>query len=347
MGRDARPDPWTPVIFRMTFNRTPGSPGLSVLVGLLLFMTVTLSGLLGMVVLERTTLSADGVQERLEEPLRPALRYVAHLPDGALDYVGRDVGSILPVRGTSAAESRRIVRRDLMVTAWAKTTEPGTPVPASTPAVGGFTEGGTEPEGPPLEASRASTSDGKRLSPREWMRLMDSVRRHPARKALGNPRAPMTVVVYLDFVDPYSVRHLEFVLPALVRRFVRSDTVFYRVRHRPMDRLHPRAVAAANAAECAAEQEAFWRFTVLAAATRDQPTEERLIRLARRAGVRHVKAFRRCVRDREKLARVKREGEIARGLGVQSTPTLRIEDRLLAGPVSVPRLERVLRRLTN
>lgn len=327
----------------MASDRTSGGYGLPVLVGVLLFMVVALTGFLGVVVLKRTALSAERVREALEETARPVVQFAGSLRAGVFDAAVSTVDVTLAVPGASAGEHRRTVRRDLMVTLESETTPSRASVPASAPAVGGFTEGATGRE----ETPRESVSEGEHPTPREWMRKLDSLRRHPMRKALGNPGAPLTLVVYLDLADPYSVRHLQVVLPALVRRFVRSDTVFYRVRHRPMDTLHPRAVAAANAAECAADQGTFWRFVVLAAADRDRLTEKRLIRIARRAGVRDLDVFHRCVRDRDKLARVKREGETARRLGVHSPPTVRIGDRLMPGPISVDQLERVVRRLTD
>lgn len=325
----------------MSSTRTNEGTGLSILVGILFVVAVALSGLLGAIVLQRTSLTTRAVVDRLDGATRPVRRFVGRMTSNPLAAaVGRASGSPEGLAGSVEGAPRR----DLMLTENRGTADRSLPA-ASAPAVGGLRAGdpGETSEEPPRESPAGRTG----RTAREWMRLLDTLRRHSDSKGLGNRRAPLTMVAYLDLTDPYSARHLKTVLPVLARRYVRSDTLFYRVRHRPMDNLHPRGVAAANAAECAARQGVFWRFTVLAALNRDRLSEGELIRIGRRAGVHETDEFRRCVKGRKQLARVKREGEVARGIGVHSTPTLRLEDRLMAGPTRVSQLERVIRHLRN
>lgn len=325
----------------MPSSRTNAGTGLGILVGVLCVVAITLSGLLGVIVLERTSLTSRAVVDRLDGAAGVVRRFAGRMAAGPFAAAaGRASGRVKGFSGRADSP----LRRDLMLTETRGTAGRSLPA-ASAPAVGGLSEG--DPGTTSDEPAAASHAGRTERTPREWMRFLDTLRRHSDRKGLGYRGAPLTMVAYLDLTDPYSARHLKTVLPVLARQFVRSGTLFYRVRHRPMGNLHPRGVAAANAAECAARQGVFWRFTILAALDRDRLGEGELIRIGRRAGVHHMDEFRRCVKGRKQLARVKREGEIARGLGVYSTPTLRLGDRLMAGPTPVDQVKRVIRHLRD
>ena len=70
----------------------------------------------------------------------------------------------------------------------------------------------------------------------------------------GPTEAPVTVVEYGDFECPYCGK-AEPVLRQLLRDF---GDIRYVWRHLPLNDVHPRAQLAAEAAEAAGEQDAFW-----------------------------------------------------------------------------------------
>jgi protein-disulfide isomerase len=73
---------------------------------------------------------------------------------------------------------------------------------------------------------------------------------------LGDPRAAVTVVEYGDFECPLC-KQAAPALKLLLERYAGKVRVAF--RHFPLEGLHPHALTAAEAAECAAAQGKFWR----------------------------------------------------------------------------------------
>ncbi|MDX1688476.1 MAG: thioredoxin domain-containing protein [Candidatus Promineifilaceae bacterium] len=76
--------------------------------------------------------------------------------------------------------------------------------------------------------------------------------------ARGNADAPVTIVEFTDYQCPYCSSHAEQVLPQIVEQLIETGDVYYILKDLPLDNIHPRARAAATAARCAGEQDAYW-----------------------------------------------------------------------------------------
>lgn len=130
--------------------------------------------------------------------------------------------------------------------------------------------------------------------------------------------------VFSDFQCPFCQRLAREVLPALRARAERGELrVSY--RHFPLVEIHPEALPAAIASECAAEQKAFFPY-------HDRLMEGRLgdyLGLARALGL-EEKAFAACLQDPRVRLRVEEERALALRLGLRGTPTA------FAGPYLVP-----------
>lgn len=74
----------------------------------------------------------------------------------------------------------------------------------------------------------------------------------------GDEEAPVTIVEYTDYQCPYCSRHAAETLPVLLTQMVDSGRVRYIIKDFPLDNIHPEARAAAVAARCAGEQDAYW-----------------------------------------------------------------------------------------
>lgn len=72
---------------------------------------------------------------------------------------------------------------------------------------------------------------------------------------LGDPHAPVTVVEYGDFECPICKQAAPAV-KLLLKRF--EGRVLFAYRHFPQEWIHPHAIQAAEAAECAGAQGRFW-----------------------------------------------------------------------------------------
>ena len=75
---------------------------------------------------------------------------------------------------------------------------------------------------------------------------------------MGSPDATVTIVEFTDFQCPFCQRYTQQTLPQIKEDYVATGKVRYVLKHFPLTRIHPQAVPAAIASECAGEQGKFW-----------------------------------------------------------------------------------------
>lgn len=90
-------------------------------------------------------------------------------------------------------------------------------------------------------------------------RLPDGPLSLEAVATVGSMKARLAVVEYSDFQCPYCAQFQRTTLPALVNRYIDTGKVVFAFRHYPLERMHPLAHKAAEAAECARRQGRFWQ----------------------------------------------------------------------------------------
>ena len=139
----------------------------------------------------------------------------------------------------------------------------------------------------------------------------------PERDHIRGPAdAPVTVLEYGDFECPYCGQ-AEPVLRELLRDF---GDVAYVWRHLPLNDVHPNAQRAAEAAEAAARQGAFWELHDLLLAHQDALTYEDLLGYAERIGL-DVDRFEEDLRTRQGAGRIAEDVDSADLSAVSGTPT--------------------------
>jgi protein-disulfide isomerase len=74
----------------------------------------------------------------------------------------------------------------------------------------------------------------------------------------GDEDAPVTIIEFTDYQCPYCQRHAAETMPTLLAELVNSGRARYVIKDFPLESIHPQARAAANAARCAGEQDAYW-----------------------------------------------------------------------------------------
>ena len=74
---------------------------------------------------------------------------------------------------------------------------------------------------------------------------------------IGNPNAPITIIEFSDFQCPFCARFNIQTLPAIMNEYVNDGKVKLVFRDFPIQSIHPNAVPASIAAECANEQGKF------------------------------------------------------------------------------------------
>jgi protein-disulfide isomerase len=75
---------------------------------------------------------------------------------------------------------------------------------------------------------------------------------------LGDPEAALTLIEFSDYHCPHYARFAQTTLPALKAEYIDTGKVRYVFRDLPLDRLHPLARKAAEAAHCAGNQGHYW-----------------------------------------------------------------------------------------
>jgi Na+/H+ antiporter NhaA len=145
----------------------------------------------------------------------------------------------------------------------------------------------------------------------------------PDRDHVRGPQdAPVTVLEYGDLQCPYCGQ-----AEAVIRELLagRGD-IRYVWRHLPLSDVHPDAQLAAEAAEAAARQGAFWPMHDLLFGHQDALRTGDLIRYAGELGL-DVERFRRDLRSHAGAARVAEDVDSADLSGVSGTPTFFINGR--------------------
>ena len=74
---------------------------------------------------------------------------------------------------------------------------------------------------------------------------------------IGNPDAPITIIEFSDFQCPFCAKFHMQTLPTIMDEYINKGTVKLVFRDFPIQSIHPNAVPASIAAECANEQGKF------------------------------------------------------------------------------------------
>jgi Na+/H+ antiporter NhaA len=156
----------------------------------------------------------------------------------------------------------------------------------------------------------------------------------PHRDHIRGPEdAPITLVEYGDFQCPYCGQAEPVIRELLAGR----GDVRYVWRHLPLSDVHPQAQLAAQAAEAAAEQGAFWEMHDLLFAHQDALRPPDLVRYAGELGL-DVERFRDDLRRNTGAARVAEDVDSADLSGVSGTPTFFINGRRHYGAYDIATL---------
>lgn len=147
-------------------------------------------------------------------------------------------------------------------------------------------------------------------------------------QVMGDPAAPVKVVVFSDFQCTYCRRAARELIRIRDESGGKVAVVF---RHYPADVIHPQAEAAAAASECAAAQGRFEPFHDALFADQPAVGSEDWGRFARAAAVPDMTAFTRCVTQGSYRSRVAADLRAGQELGLAGTPSFVVDGTLVMG----------------
>jgi len=138
--------------------------------------------------------------------------------------------------------------------------------------------------------------------------------------SLGNATARVALVEFSDYECPYCIRHFQQTMPKISEAYVKTGRIRYVFRDWPVDQLHPESIRAHEAAHCAGEQKRYWEMHARLFGPAGSHTADRLLGLAREAGL-DMDAFGRCVESRRSDDAIRETSQMAVSLGANGTPT--------------------------
>jgi protein-disulfide isomerase len=143
--------------------------------------------------------------------------------------------------------------------------------------------------------------------------------------SLGPDHAPVVVVEYGDFECP-NCKQAAPAVEIMLRRF--EEQVRFVFRHFPLVDVHPRAFAAAEAAECAGAQGKFWEMHTKLFEHQSHLDREHLLRYADDLGL-DMARFTAELDDEVYRQRVLEHLESGKRSGVRGTPGFFLNGRIL------------------
>ncbi len=156
--------------------------------------------------------------------------------------------------------------------------------------------------------------------------------------AKGKADAPVTIVEYSDFECPFCQRFYDDTLPSILSNYVDSGKAKIYFKQFPLEQLHPLALKAAEASECARDQNKFWEYHDKLFTTK-QLDATSLKKHASDLGLNTV-TFTSCLDGGQKTAVVKAQQAEGARLGVGGTPTFFINGKMVVGALPFSEFQR-------
>lgn len=152
-----------------------------------------------------------------------------------------------------------------------------------------------------------------------------------AKKPKGNPAAAVTVTEYADLQCPACKSAHTLINAPLIEQY--GSRVRFEFKHFPLTSIHPYAMEAAMASECAADQGKFWEFVDATYENQEQLTSGALRDWAKALALDEA-LFDRCLRSGIKRDAVTADQKGGEALGVNSTPSYFVNGQKVASNIA-------------
>jgi protein-disulfide isomerase len=138
---------------------------------------------------------------------------------------------------------------------------------------------------------------------------------------LGPADAPVTLVEFSDYECPFCIRWYQQVYLRLMKEYEGKIRFVY--RDFPLTSIHPDAAPAALAANCAGEQQAYYRYHDALFSDKYNLGQEAYIQYAADLEL-NIDAFKTCLNENRYASEVESDMRYGYTIGVTSTPTFYI-----------------------
>ena len=163
--------------------------------------------------------------------------------------------------------------------------------------------------------------------------------------SFGPRNAPVTIVLYSDFECPACREEAKTLRDNIVKAYPTQVRVVF--KDDPLDQLHPWARTAAIAARCISRQnpQVFWDFYDWVYAHQDEITpvnvNDKLTEFAKEKNLDALK-YSRCTENKSTEPDIDKAVAEAQSLGIEVTPTMFINGRMVVGAASWDKLQPII-----
>lgn len=135
----------------------------------------------------------------------------------------------------------------------------------------------------------------------------------------GSDKAKLTLIEFSDFECPFCGNYVRDSYPKLEQDYVNTGKIRYVFRNFPLESIHPRALKAGEAGECARVQGKFWQLHDRLFANQKALEPAALLEHAKSVGL-DMKAFGSCL-EGQATAKLRADLDAGRSAGISGTPT--------------------------
>lgn len=164
---------------------------------------------------------------------------------------------------------------------------------------------------------------------------------------MGDPNAKVKIEIFEDFQCSACKTYTEYIEPDVVRQLVEPGTVYYVFHHMPFEddsSTEKGSDQAANASECAAEQNRFWDYHTLLYANQTgivgQFSDARLRAFAKSLGL-DMSQFDACYAENRYLSKIEQDTALSNSMGVKGTPSVFVNGKIVS-PGRVPTIDQIV-----
>ena len=179
------------------------------------------------------------------------------------------------------------------------------------------------------DLSRVASSRGQPSPPVPVGNWRAFVREHNATQ--GKEDAAIVVVEYSDFQCPYCKKYSDGTRRQIADQY--GDKVRMVFKHYPLEQMHPHAMTAAIAAQCARREGRFWDIHDRFFSQPDVLDVDSVVAIGKSLGL--SDRYAECVIGEETRAEVEQDIRDATEVGVSGTPTLMVNGEFMVGAQSV------------
>lgn len=154
----------------------------------------------------------------------------------------------------------------------------------------------------------------------------------------GNKNAKVTLIVISDYQCPFCQRH-EATITQLLKDY--GDKIRVVWRNLPLVSMHQYAQKAAEAGECAGDQNKFWEMHDKIFANQSAMTLDNLKSYAKELGL-NESTFASCLDSGKYTERVNKQSAEAQAAGVSGTPGTFVNDQLVKGAYPIETFKTII-----